>query len=383
MSQKGDPELSRRYRAASDQAPPAALDALIRAAAHSAATPARSVWRRKWGAPLALAASVVLGLGVVLRVAVERPDLQPAIQADGGGDKVTSPTATAPVSTAPVAATPTPTPTPTESTVPPVLDRNAMQEPAPRARKVERPAAPLPEGKTSARSETVTGGPLGAVRDLRVDQAAKRSDADASAAPTPAASSPAAVSRLPDPPPEVEQRAARDAQQVLPAAREPAAAPADTPAHAGAVASNAPEAKPAPTSPQPAAPRAAAPQPPSSVSAVPPPPPPPPPPPAAAAPAKPSITAAPMPDQADLSERRAAPVTAAPAKTLAPTETVAGANTEAGIDAEARLPPEEWLKRIIALRRGGRQVEAEASLRRFLLRYPDHRVPDQARAIRR
>ena len=382
MSQKGDLELSRRYRAASDQAPPAALDALIRAAAHSAATPARSVWRRKWGAPLALAASVVLGLGVVLRVAVERPDLQPVIQADGGGDKVTSPAAPAPVSTAPVAATPTPTPTPTESTVPPVLDRNAMQEPAPRARKVERPAAPLPEGKTSARSETVTGRPLGAVRDLRVDQAAKRSDAGASAAPTPAASSPAAVSRLPDLPPEVEQRAARDARQVLPAAREPAAAPADTPAHAGAVASNAPEAKPAPATPPPAAPRAASPQPPS-VSAVPPPPPPPPPPPVTAPPAKPSIASVPLPDQAGLSERRAAPAMAAPAKALAPTETVAGANTEAGIEAEARLPPEEWLKRIIALRRGGRQVEAEASLRRFLLRYPDYRVPDQARAARR
>lgn len=378
MSHERDPELSRRYRAVSDQAPPAALDELIRAAAHSAATPARSVWRRKWGAPLALAASVVLGLGVVLRVAVERPDLQPAIQADAGGDKVTSPTATAPVRAAPVAATPTPTPT--ESTVPPVLDRNAMQEPAPRARKVERPAAPLPEGKTSARSETVTGGPLGAVRDLRVDQAAKRSDAGASAAPTPAASSPAAVSRLPDPPPEVEQRAARDARQVLPAAREPAAAPADTPAHAGAVASNAPEAKPAPAIPPPAAPRAASPQPPS-VSAVPPPPPPPPP--ATAPPAKPSIASVPLPDQAGLSERRAAPAMAAPAKALAPAEAVAGANTEAGIEAEARLPPEEWLKRIIALRRAGRQVEAEASLRRFLQRYPDHRVPDQARAVRR
>ena len=379
MSKERDPELSRRYRAASDQAPPAALDELIRAAAHRAATPVRSSWQRKWGAPLALAASVVLGLGVVLRVAVERPDLQPAIQADGGGDKVTSPPAPASQSTAP--ATPATAPAPTESTAPPVLDRNAMQEPAPRARKAERPAASLPETKAIARAESGTSGPRGAAGDLRVDQAAKRSDAGASAAPSPAAPSPAAAPRVPDPPPEVELRAARDAQQVLPAAREPAAAPADTPAHAGAVASNAPEAKPAPTSPQPAAPRAAAPQPPSSVSAAPPPPPPSPP--AAAAPAKPSITAAPMPDQAGLSERRAAPVTAAPAKTLAPTETVAGANTEAGIDAEARLPPEEWLKRIIALRRGGRQVEAEASLRRFLLRYPDHRVPDQARAVRR
>ena len=49
---------------------------------------------------------------------------------------------------------------------------------------------------------------------------------------------------------------------------------------------------------------------------------------------------------------------------------------------ESGLTPEQWLKRIIDLRRAGRHAQAEASLRRFTLRHPQHRIPEEARAPR-
>jgi hypothetical protein len=46
---------------------------------------------------------------------------------------------------------------------------------------------------------------------------------------------------------------------------------------------------------------------------------------------------------------------------------------------ERALLPADWIKRIIDLRRAGRAEEAEASLRRFVERYPGYTVPDAAR----
>lgn len=54
-----DDELSRDWRAASDEMPPPALDAGIRRAAH------KSTRRPRWHAPLATAAVVVLGMGLL------------------------------------------------------------------------------------------------------------------------------------------------------------------------------------------------------------------------------------------------------------------------------------------------------------------------------
>ena len=46
---------------------------------------------------------------------------------------------------------------------------------------------------------------------------------------------------------------------------------------------------------------------------------------------------------------------------------------------EKTLQPADWIKRIIDMRRAGRAEEADASLRRFVERYPDYAVPDAAR----
>ena len=47
--------------------------------------------------------------------------------------------------------------------------------------------------------------------------------------------------------------------------------------------------------------------------------------------------------------------------------------------AEAALTPEQWLRRIIDARRGGRDDEADASLKRFIAQYPAQPVPPEAR----
>lgn len=55
-------------------------------------------------------------------------------------------------------------------------------------------------------------------------------------------------------------------------------------------------------------------------------------------------------------------------------------SNELGIAVEAELAPQEWLRRIVALRRAARHGEADASLARFIRRYPDYRIPQSARA---
>ena len=46
---------------------------------------------------------------------------------------------------------------------------------------------------------------------------------------------------------------------------------------------------------------------------------------------------------------------------------------------EAALTPEQWLRRIIDARRGGRDDEADASLKRFIAQHPAQPVPPEAR----
>ncbi len=82
-----------------------------------------------------------------------------------------------------------------------------------------------------------------------------------------------------------------------------------------------------------------------------------------------------------MQEQRAAPpmAPAARAKALGAGAAQSADSNELGIAAEAELPAEEWLRRIVALRLAARHVEADASLARFVRRYPDYRVPQQAR----
>jgi hypothetical protein len=76
-----DDEMSRRYRELPREEPPAALDASILAAARNAVRPRA---RNRWLGPVSIAAVLVLGIGVSLRMQLEQPDVETAAPAASG-----------------------------------------------------------------------------------------------------------------------------------------------------------------------------------------------------------------------------------------------------------------------------------------------------------
>jgi len=326
MNDTRDPDISRLYRDASVEAPPAALGQSLRAVAAAAlaqpaaqsptpgviAGPARRA-QRKRGAPLALAASVVLGLGVVLRVAVERPDMGPAV---------------AEPAAAPAAAPVVPPPSPSISAM---GEAPAQPRQQPESEKREAPSA----------DKFMKGG------DWIV---AQRKSVPPKAAAEPAGQPGAGgvASVLAD----VAPKPAEPAKRVAPETMSSSV-----------------------SGPEPA--RATAP-------------------PAAPAVAPPAPKGVRMQRDADTAAQRTSPEgRAAPADrkmAVVPAQgaraRVDSASAESGAaQAEQRIIAEErglteaeWIRRIIDLRRAGRTVDADASLRRFMLRHPDYNVPGAARA---
>lgn len=71
-----DDKLSRRYRELSRDEPPPAVDAAILSAATRAV---RSRPRRNWAGPVSIAAVLVLGIGVSLRMQMEQPGVETAL----------------------------------------------------------------------------------------------------------------------------------------------------------------------------------------------------------------------------------------------------------------------------------------------------------------
>lgn len=99
------PQLA-RYRAASRECPPSALDARVLAQARAALPPRRGVWQA-WRLPLSLAATLVLGFGLVSRVQREPqppPAAAPAPQADAVGPALLASGSSAPPLVEPQAA---------------------------------------------------------------------------------------------------------------------------------------------------------------------------------------------------------------------------------------------------------------------------------------
>ena len=167
MNDHRDGEISAPYRALSDDAPPAVIDAAIRAAAHAA--PPRAIagpgrpWLVRRAAPLALAATVLLSVGVVTRIAIEQPDLQPP-------SEVASAPASAPV---PPSAPP-PAEARQEATAPTPQAPIARQEKKSRA---AAPAGPAPLAETSP-------APSSAERERAAEAPARPADKRESAAPS-------------------------------------------------------------------------------------------------------------------------------------------------------------------------------------------------------
>lgn len=165
MSDWRDDRLSRLYRDAPGDEPPAGVDAAILAAARQAlsAAPARRrpAWL-SWLAPAGIAATVVLTLSVVMLVRQEQPDLLPASGAPATPAVAPAPAASADSrprqDTALPATTLPPEPPLAKSTArKPVFERPAAVAPSPPA-----PPAPVAAPAAAATAGAVMRAPAAA-----------------------------------------------------------------------------------------------------------------------------------------------------------------------------------------------------------------------------
>ncbi len=346
-----DADLTARYRAAAQDAPPAALDDAIRAAARRAVgarpRPAGFSFGDSWRSSLSIAAVMVLSVSIVILMREEAPELSAPPRADSPpADTKLESRAGADESTAA---------TSRGFVLDPQRSRNIGLKPPPQV---------SPPGLGMRQPEFVEQSPR-----LKKDANADRSDVDAAgraelakrreAAPDAAASrdnkvaastarqSKAAefdaqreIAQAPAASPP-RKEAAKPAQLAEPAAGAVAGAPAENKTQVGQAPATADRVEPASrvrsqASSAPELAKQAAEAPPAPVAA-----------------AKPSTA-----------QEKSAPQAAGDAGKL-----------ESFVD----LPPEKWLERIVELRKQGRNENAKASLAAFRKRYPEYRLPDSLR----
>jgi resuscitation-promoting factor RpfA len=339
--------LARAYRDSAPDEPPTALDDAIRAAARRAvnARPQslRKSWYSRFSGQLAIAAVMVLTVSITMVLVNEQPELAPPpVQ------KALAPRATAP--------------TAQEET------RMAEPYPAPALEKRRNDAPKLSQGRLA--SDALQ----------RVAPAAPSIVQQAPETPAPAAAGSIAVRREPMP-------FAADSATQSEAKREAAAPPAKDLA-------DLPSAQMAPriTAPIPA-PAAARPAAPAMTSAAPAPMPAP----AAARPAPSAIEGG-----ATAKSMMAAPAASANLNAPAEAERSRSGATAAQAPAFARKKqdaanvqemaekpadalaqsPDQWLKRIVELRKEGKTKEAEEELAKFRKRYPDYPLPAELKSDR-
>lgn len=377
IREPADAAIEAHYRAGSAEQPGAAADAAILALARTAAvtnTEANAAanaapnaaaylrpaandawWVRRWRAPLALAAGVVLSVGIVTRIQLDPPDdaLSRAERASEAAPAVAAvpvaPTAPA-VPTAPQAAPAAAAPA---TAMPPAPASAAPQEPAARreqlARSSEREASPALAKRAASGAGAPAAAPLGvATRE------AERKLAMPAQSPSQAVHAPAQIQPfgLKADAPAVAKSEAADAGTTRDAAEARAAA------LGSASSAPAPAAKPAP--PRPAAA------------------------PVMAAPAASAPTAA-----GSGAFRRDAPAAedSTTAKTLqGTTRSRSTTGPAAAVESfalltfaqEAQLTPERWITYLIELRQRGEHDAADASLLRLRARYPEQAIPAAA-----
>jgi len=147
-----DARISAGYRALGEESPPEALDAAILAASRRAvgAGPRRAGFSaRRWALPVSVAAVVVLTLSLVVRVQLERPDLESA----------------APIPAAPTVAEKRAAPRDAKEEADNLAKRNAQRAPAapaPAAAPPARAFVPEPPAAKSAPAEAAAPSQLGA-----------------------------------------------------------------------------------------------------------------------------------------------------------------------------------------------------------------------------
>ena len=313
MTDPGDEKLSRRYREAAGEEPPAALDAAIlkaareRASGDSGTDPKRTVRgpSPRWMGPISIAAVLVLGIGVSLRMQMEQPGVETSAPSSSAAEY--------PMPAEPAAV----------EERPKAKDQaNARQDaaPAPRpklAAKPEPPAAAAPEPPAAS-----APAPAREFKEL-----AKRSEA------------PAAQARRR----EADTNVPADAQVVIQPVPVPAAPPAPPPAAMRDAPAQAPAPAAAPARVQAAAPAAA----PEAASSPP-----------AGAIAGRTAQSAPLRAKR---EGYAADTVATESRRIA---------------AVADPDPNRELERIALLREARRHAEADRALEEFRRRHSEFRIPD-------
>ncbi len=322
------PPLAALYVQASGEMPGAAADAVILAlAAQAAAQTAASSevrtasgWSRRWRAPLALAASLVLTVGIVSRIGLDPPDA-----ATVHGESIGAPGTGMPPKAAPAVSA--------DAATPPAVANGAKQK-ALKTDSASGQAIPL----AGAGSLSSGGGAEPSSRSGEPFPATQRKAPGAPPAPAeaPAVARAVGSAALVVPPasgPDADARPAANAQSAASAATR--ARPAGALAGAADAAGGGATAPPLPGD--------------HRRDAVP-------------APAMKSSQRAPQ-VAAESSAQDAVSGAVSPVLSVA---------------REAALTPEEWISYVIGLRRLGQHEAAQASLKRFRERYPLTPIPAQA-----
>jgi hypothetical protein len=353
-----DARLTAIYRAAAQDAPPAALDAAILAAARrevgARPRPAGFAFRSSWRTSLSIAAVIVLSVSLVTLMREEAPELtappaETKLKSTVSGDDNAVKDVVRDGQTSKNIGL---KPSQSASSSGLGMRRPEFTEPSPRSK------------KDAGRLATDTGGPaeLEARRDadeLRRNKVAASSERQRSL------TSPDVQREFAQPPAATPSRKeeAKLAQLAEPAADRPAPFPAagallgnKTSDGQGASNTDRGESASRAQSYAPARQAAEASPPPVAMAKMAPP----------ASAAKPALPPAGI---------LAAPAPAAPQAALAPALAVGG--REGTVD----LAPEKWLERIEELRKQGRLDEAKTSLAEFRKRYPDYQLPDSLRNL--
>jgi len=168
-----DDKLSRRYRELAREEPPVAIDAAILAASKRAVKskpgtdpePGKGVNRglSRWAGPVSIAAVLVLGIGVSLRMQMEQPGIETAAPSSGASEYSLP-------SIAEPATEPTPSPS-AASPVPATPAATTFSAPAPAPA-----AAPPAPAAAAAPQMSPQSAPLRAKRELAASDAAGASE---------------------------------------------------------------------------------------------------------------------------------------------------------------------------------------------------------------
>ena len=331
-----DETLGALYRGAAIELPRPAADAAVLRMARPAAgdAPSRST---RWGPRLALAATVVLAVGVVTRIQIEAPDSQttatPARPTPTAGAEVA---ASAPASARETGVGPA---GPADAPPAAVAAQVPRQRPASDDIASRTPATPAKVREQAGAAERQDAGALAAKLGAPVREKAENTIAQAAAGGSISATADSVARRDNRSRGEFELK-----KEGEPARESRAPAAPETRSNEPVQAdSSAPTAAPFPAASAhppmtPAVPRPAAK--PATVAA------------------SPSAPAASMQASPRDEERRAV-------------------NDDLP---EAMLTAEQWAARIAALRKSGRPVEANASLKRLMEKFPDFKVPAEARS---